>query len=680
MSGEDLEQTLLRYCLLYNEHLPQAVLNSKTPMDAMSMWYASHPQIFLFPPGSNRQGCDTYALKKVIVLQQNFSGGVMHVSRLQIENFRGIKKAELHFLGHTLLIGGNNVGKSTICEALDLVLGPDRLNRTPPVDEFDFRNAGYLSEDGETPIPIRIEVILVDLTDNIKTICPTNLEFWHKIDNRLLGKGEINSADDPDVELCLRLTTFAQYDVEEDQFFAKTVYGRSEDNEDANPRSIPIKVKRAIGFLYLRTIRTGSRALSLERGTLLDNILRMKEARKGMWENIRRRMVTLDPPIDADATELGPILDEIEARLAEYIAPSGMGRSTRLFVSQLTREHLRKTIAFFLTMGQGEEAVPFQQAGSGTLNTLLLALLTFIADLKKDNVIFAMEEPEIALPPHTQRRVAKYLLEETSQCFVTSHSPYVIERFDPDGILKLNRDEQGALCGIPIKLPSGMKVKNYRQNFRRAIAEAILSQGVIVGEGITEQDALLVVAQKMEDSNPGLFPLDVAGLCVINADGDGNLEKLGAFFKEIGTPAFAFFDRKKRSNEEIAALQNNYVIAREIQQKGAEMLMVEETPLDRQWQYLEILRAGDANGRSKIPAERPPDDKIRELIISMLRRLKGESGAAKLLELCAVGELPKTITDFLADIYQRYPKPKRKEMSVDAVENDNPILSETPGN
>lgn len=609
----------------------------------------------------------------------------MRVSRLQIENFRGIKEAELHFSGHTLLIGGNNVGKSTICEALDLVLGPDRLNRTPPVEEFDFRNAGYLKDDGETPVPIRIEAVLVDLTDDIKQLCAANLEFWHKTEKRLLGEGEIGNADDPNVELCLRLITVAQYDVEEDQFYAKTIYGRSDDDEDADPRSIPTKVKRAIGFLYLRTIRTGSRALSLERGTLLDNILRLKEARKGMWESIRRRLATLDPPIDADATELGPILDEIEARLAEYIAPGGEGRSTRLFVSQLTREHLRKTIAFFLTMGGGEEAVPFQQAGSGTLNTLLLALLTFIADLKKDNVIFAMEEPEIALPPHTQRRIANYLLEETSQCFVTSHSPYVIERFEPDGILKLNRDEQGILSGTAIKLPAGMKAKNYRQNFRRAIAEAMLGKGVIVGEGITEQDALLVVAQKMEDNNPDLFPLDVAGLCVINAEGDGNLEKLGAFFKEIGTPAFAFFDRKKRTDEEIAALQGSYIVAKEIPQKGAEVLMAEETPLDRQWQYLEALRAEDADGRFMIPAARPADDVIRGLTTSTLKGLKGEGGAARLLELCTVGELPKTITDFLADIYQRYPKPKRKEVPApqpDAVADaagDN-AAAEGPGN
>lgn len=594
----------------------------------------------------------------------------MRVARLSIENFRSIAKAELQFTGHTLLIGGNNVGKSTICEALDLVLGPDRLNRTPPVEEFDFRNANYLAADGETAAPLRIEAVLIELTDTIKSLCAANLEFWHKMEKRLLAEGEIAVADNPNVELCLRLVTIARYDIDEDQFVARTVYGRTNEEPDEEPKAIPLRVKRAIGFLYLRTIRTGSRALSLERGTLLDNILRMKEARKGMWENIRTRLAALDPPIDADATELGPILDEIEARLAEYIAPGGEGRSTRLFVSQLTREHMRKTIAFFLTMGHGDAAVPFQQAGTGTLNTLVLALLTFIADLKKDNVIFAMEEPEIALPPHTQRRVANYLLEETSQCFVTSHSPYVIERFEPDGIVKLNRNEQGELSGIPIKLPAGMKAKNYRQNFRRAIAEAILGRGVIVGEGITEQDALLVVAQKMEEHDANLFPLDVAGISVINADGDGNLEKLGAFFKEIDIPAFAFFDRKKRTDADIAALEGIYTIAKEISQKGAEMLMAEETPLDRQWQYLKLLRNEDGEGRFGIPAARPADDALRALAVSTLKGLKGEGGAARLLDLCTVGELPPTITAFLTEIYQRYPKPTRKLPEAASVAAD----------
>jgi hypothetical protein len=65
----------------------------------------------------------------------------MKVVQLSISNFRGIRSSELQFDGHTLLVGPNNVGKSTICEALDLVLGPDRISRFPPVEEFDFHNA-----------------------------------------------------------------------------------------------------------------------------------------------------------------------------------------------------------------------------------------------------------------------------------------------------------------------------------------------------------------------------------------------------------------------------------------------------------------------------------------------------------------------------------------------------------
>ena len=68
----------------------------------------------------------------------------MKVVQLKIGNYRGIQSADLKFDGHALLVGSNNVDKSTICEALDLVLGPDRLNRFPPVEEYDFYNGKYL--------------------------------------------------------------------------------------------------------------------------------------------------------------------------------------------------------------------------------------------------------------------------------------------------------------------------------------------------------------------------------------------------------------------------------------------------------------------------------------------------------------------------------------------------------
>ena len=49
-----------------------------------------------------------------------------------------------------------------------------------------------------------------------------------------------------------------------------------------------------------------------------------------------------------------------------------------------------------------------------------------------------------------------------------------------------------------------MKAKNYRQNFRRAIAEAMLGQGVIVGEGsVLSMGVYLGASTKIVDRKTG---------------------------------------------------------------------------------------------------------------------------------------------------------------------------------
>ena len=45
-SGEDLEQTILRYVRLYNGQLPQSVLKGRTPIDALKDWYHGNPPRF----------------------------------------------------------------------------------------------------------------------------------------------------------------------------------------------------------------------------------------------------------------------------------------------------------------------------------------------------------------------------------------------------------------------------------------------------------------------------------------------------------------------------------------------------------------------------------------------------------------------------------------------------------
>ena len=579
----------------------------------------------------------------------------MRVVRLVIERFRGVKSSKLDFTGHTLLVGANNVGKSTVCDALDLVLGPDRLSRFPAVEEFDFYNAEYLDDQG-MPQPLRVEVILTDLSPEVENACGAHLEFWHEAERRVLQRGEIVLASAPPTKPCLRLETIGRYDPEEDEFEAQTNFSHGT-KADGSPEQVGKRIKRMIGFIYLRTLRTGSRALSLERNSLLDIILRVQGVRTGLWERSISRLRTLAPPIGNDAQELTPVLKNIEERLSQYIPLQAPGDATGLYVSQLTREHLRKTLSFFLSTNADQAPVPFQESGSGTLNTLVLALLSFIADAKPDNVIFAMEEPEIALPPHTQRRIANYLLNDTAQCLVSSHSPYVIERFDQSQIQILRRDNLGTLTGTVINKAASLKAKHYKRHARRGVAEAMLGTAIVVAEGVTEFSALQAVAEKLENSDKNIWPLDLAGVTIFSVDGDGDIPTFGAFFKALGLKTFAFYDKKVRKPEKDAEFAANFDTAREIAFDSIEKLLVAETPPDRHWEMLNAVREAGTQDNLGIPAARPAPDQLAKLIYGALKSNKGNGYAAQLVDLCTTDELPMTIVTFLKEIYALYPWP-----------------------
>lgn len=606
----------------------------------------------------------------------------MKVTRLKIENFRGVKSAEIHFQGHALIIGRNNVGKSTVCEALDLLLGPDRLHGNSSIDEYDFYNANYLSGENEerVAVPLKIEGVLIDLSPRALSIFSRNLEFWHTEEQKLLAEGELDTTDHAKVTPCLRLELLGTYDQEEDEFVAKTFYSHSPDEAGGGLTEVSKTSKREIGFLYLRAIRTGSRALSLERGSLLDILLKIGQFKPRLWEDVRTQLRDLDPPIDTSVSTLRPILDNIEARIKQYIPIEKETQATELFVSQLTREHLRKTLSFFMSLSSDQEPVPFQKLGTGTLNTLVFALLSAIAELKKENVIFAMEEPEIAVSPHTQRRIVNYLLENTSQSFVTSHSPYVIERFAPEQILILRRDTSAHVTGTSVQLGAGLKRKHFFRGMRKSIAEAMLGRAVMVGEGITECQTLSASAEILEADNPDLYPMDLSGVSFIDADGDGLLGEYGLFFKSLGLETFAFYDQKTRPQAQIEAIAQGYDIAKETTYDGMERLLTEEIPVQIQWDYIDELRTSGllANG-PLLPTIRPTDEEVKNFTLQVLRARKGDFGAANLIRKCASNELPQTVVTFLREVYARFPKPAAVpplEVETAMTEPENPSEAE----
>ena len=420
----------------------------------------------------------------------------MRVRLLEIENFRGITTGRVVFRQHTLLIGGNNIGKSTVCEALELVLGPERTSRRPVVDEHDFAGGRYLDDDGNSQ-DIRIRVVLTDLSDEQERRFQSHMRRWDDAELKFIDEepGALEQADDEGVCWALPVVFIGRYDAEEDDFDGETFFDHPapdlDDLDDETRAQIGAgrarfgrAHKRLCGFVFLRALRTGSRALSLHRGSLLDTILRFAgDGSAEMWSQTLTTLQDLDPAI-GDIEQLQVIRSQIRERLGKFVNLADRDDSAAFFASDLTREHLRDVVRLFVATQPSEHLVPFVRQGTGSVNLLVFALLTIIADLKEDrSAIFVMEEPEIALPPHTQRRVTKYVLQQMGQSIVTSHSPYVIEQFGPEDVVILTRDEQ-AMTGSPIDTAS-VKPKTYKTN-RRQFAEAILSRAVLVVEGLTE--------------------------------------------------------------------------------------------------------------------------------------------------------------------------------------------------
>ena len=86
----------------------------------------------------------------------------MHLKALRIRNFAGIRRADLSFDGTTVLIGENNCGKSSLLEALLLVLDP-RAEEHPRFELRHFHQpAGHRREPHDPSAkmaPIRIELV-----------------------------------------------------------------------------------------------------------------------------------------------------------------------------------------------------------------------------------------------------------------------------------------------------------------------------------------------------------------------------------------------------------------------------------------------------------------------------------------------------------------------------------------
>lgn len=598
----------------------------------------------------------------------------MKISNIKIRNFRGLEKAEISFSEQQILLGDNNTGKTTILEALDLALGPDRLSRFPAVDEHDFYLGKYYS--GTESVPIGQEIIeeefgrldkifsdenketiavlvqLVDLSSEQKAAFGGRCEYYSRTDDKILDSGDIESVDSTSVTDCLRILFLGHYDPEVDDFVGKSYYYK--DLLGGKADEVYKREKQLIGFLYLRALRTGSRALSLERGSLLDIVLRAREVKPKMWENVLSKLDEAQIPIDEE-DEIGLVLADVQTAINRYV-PKEWGAAPKLKVSRMTREDLRRTIVAFIET-HSDHTAPYFRQGTGTTNMLVLALLSIIRD-NKQNVIFAMEEPETAIPPHVQKQVVKEVMSNSDQSIFTSHSPFVIEEFNLDSIAVLSIDKPGELNHHTVSITDPSSY-NYHQYFRTQLCEGLLARRVVVCEGSTEVSILAGLSRHLSSlDNTKYADLAALGYCLINSQTETQIVNHTDALNGLGKHISVFCDAQNPAEKAAMSVAANEAFVHSY--KRIEDMLIAEIPEAAKLRF-DAAMAWPQFVLDTVPN---PTSDIDGALKRYLKKTKGSGGAVALLAVCTEAEVPvflKDMVETLTAIARPKPHPPEEE-------------------
>ena len=122
----------------------------------------------------------------------------MHIVRLIISGFRGVRSADITLGRHAVLVGPNNSGKTTIIEALALLFGRDRLVRR--LTEHDFH--------GSAPNRVALDRTRLEQDDGRPDSCFAQRErFLHSGDRERVRGFERARDSDETVPIGIALMT-----------------------------------------------------------------------------------------------------------------------------------------------------------------------------------------------------------------------------------------------------------------------------------------------------------------------------------------------------------------------------------------------------------------------------------------------------------------------------------------
>ena len=391
----------------------------------------------------------------------------MHISHVEIRNFRALQSVSVPLNTFSILLGENDVGKTSFLHALDRFFVGKKLD-----DSSDWFKK-------DTGNEIRIVLTFQNAPrDELNDFC--------RGDGTIVVSKVFPFAAAPQVKAIL-----------------------GDDSAVDIPRPILSKWFSSERFHFIPVRRDLTVQFSMAKTALLGKTLRARMKEKLADEGTTTSLGELERLLEIS-------IAEPRAKLESFLREQMHDDAIRLGFDDLEIDPV-EGVKFIVSLSDDRvDDVKIANRGAGTQNNLIIALFRLTAELAAEGyLILAMEEPENSLHPKAQRQLLSVIQEISvkSQVIVTTHSPVFIDRsrFENNVLMTRTADGNTVAKTFDVSL-----LDQVRTDLGIRASDALLKGGgncAILVEGSTEEDGFPTFMEMCEMSE---FHL---GIAIINMDG-----------------------------------------------------------------------------------------------------------------------------------------------------------------
>jgi putative ATP-dependent endonuclease of OLD family len=411
-------------------------------------------------------------------------------------------------------MGGNNVGKTAVVEALALVFGRERV--TTQISDWDFF--------GGLPRPDSRFTIVCTVTDfdtnnpydhpnwfaGESSAHPT---WWHEDDGTLTFETDCPG----DASLAAQVALCGRYDEEDCEFETKRYfYHGAGDPFTDTCDVVPFRRLEELGVFVIPGNRQWERLMSFGSSSFLKALRQSDAIPGGEIERLKTELRNSKSGIE-NANDFRAILASAEAELRSFLMLKS--DSTLAYrTTSLDTFGVLQNLLPHVKDAQGN-LLPLSKQGAGMVSLQSFLVVLAIAQKRKKggkNFILVAEEPELHLHPSLHKRLSNRIRAVSSQSLITTHSPLIAATYKPTESI-LMRNNEGSLTAErlrnePVKDIRSNAIRKLYLQKRELFYEAILGAAVIIPEGECDYEWLRLlqkIVESSDDPSSSLLPLSI---------------------------------------------------------------------------------------------------------------------------------------------------------------------------